>query len=271
MNTRRDRVDLFGRLHQPGTPLLLPNPWDVGSARVLATLGYRALATTSSGYAGTLGRRDGAIGRDEVLAHCALLVAATDLPVSADLENGFADDPAGVAETMRLAAAAGLAGGSVEDFSGNRDAPIYNRSHAAERVAAAAEVTRSGEHRLILTARAESHLHGLGDLQDTIARLQSFAAAGADVVYAPGLVDLAEIAEVVRSVDVPVNVLLRPNGPTVAELAGVGVARISVGGAFHLVTLAALEKAAKELLEDGTHGFLEAAASAVALRGRAFE
>ncbi len=271
MTNRLDRVDLFGRLHQTGTPLLLPNPWDAGSAKVLATLGYRALATTSSGFAGTLGRRDGSVSRDEMLAHCEVVVGATDLPVSADLENGFADTAEGIAETMRLAAATGLAGCSIEDFSGDRADPIYEASLAAERVAAAAEATRSEDHRLILTARAENHLYGRGDLDDTIARLRSFAEAGADVVYAPGLVDLAEIELVVQSVDVPVNVLLRPSGPDVAALAGVSVARVSVGGAFHLVTLAALEKAGRELLHQGTLGFLDSASSAVELRSRAID
>ncbi len=186
MSDQSDLAERFLALHRPGAPLLIPNPWDVGSAKLLASLGFEALATTSSGYAATLGRLDGAVTRDEALAHAAELVAATPLPVSADLENGFGDSPDAVAETVRLAREAGLAGCSIEDFSGDDDAPIYDRDRAAERVAAAVEAAHAGPVRLVLTARAENHIHGIDDLADTIARLQAYQAAGADVLYAPG-------------------------------------------------------------------------------------
>lgn len=258
MNTTSDRlgkVRQFLELHEPGSPLLLPNPWDRGTARLLASLGYRALATTSSGHAGTLGRPDGGVTRDEALAHGADIAAATELPVSADLENGFTDSPEEVAETVRRAAGAGLAGCSIEDFTGRTEEPIYAAKLAEERIAAAAAVARAEGTRIVLTARAESHLHGGTDLGETIERLLSFAAAGADVVYAPGLRDISEIEQLVAAVPVPVNVLLLPGGPAVAELAAAGVARISVGGAFHLVSIAAVAAAGRELLEEGTHGF----------------
>jgi 2-methylisocitrate lyase-like PEP mutase family enzyme len=227
--------------------LLLPNPWDIGSARLLTWLGFAALATTSSGFAATLGRLDGSVTRDDAIAHAAAMAAATPLPVSADLENCFADDPDGVAETIHLALGAGLAGCSIEDYSGREDAPIYEADLAAERVRAAAAIAHGGPVHLVLTARAENYLHGRPDLADTIARLQRFQEAGADVLYAPGLTSLDDIAEVVRSVDRPVNVLARPNGPSVAQLASVGVHRISVGGAFAFAALGAVVEAAREL------------------------
>jgi len=182
-------TDLTGRflaLHRTERPLLLPNPWDRGSAVLLASLGFQALATTSSGFAATLGRPDGSVTRDEAVAHAAQVVQATDLPVTADLENGFADDPAGVAETVRLAAGTGLAGCSVEDFTGRREEPIYDAARAAARVEAAAEAAHRGPARLVLTARAENYLYGRPDLADTIGRLQAYQQAGADVLYAPG-------------------------------------------------------------------------------------
>ncbi|MEN8185151.1 MAG: isocitrate lyase/phosphoenolpyruvate mutase family protein, partial [Myxococcota bacterium] len=190
MADRSEKARRFLELHRPGEPLLLPNPWDAGSARLFASLGFRALATTSSGHAGTLGRLDGGVDRDEAIAHAAALAAATELPVSADLEGGFADDPEGVAQTVRLAVEAGLAGCSIEDYTGNPGDPIYDASLAVERVAAAASAAHADDHRLVLTARSENHLHGRHDLEDTIARLRAFQAAGADVVYAPGLADL---------------------------------------------------------------------------------
>src|SRR3954470_9225279 len=196
----------FLALHRPDPPLLIPNPWDAGSAKLLASLGFKALATTSSGFAATLGRRDYNVTRDEALAHSAQIVAATDLPVSADLENAFADDPAGVAETIRLAIEAGLAGCSVEDAAGRDDDPIYDAGLAAERVAAAVEA--AGDD-IVITARAENLLHGR-DLDDAIARLQSFQEAGAPVLYAPGVTDLGDIRRLVESVDRPVNVLALP-------------------------------------------------------------
>jgi 2-methylisocitrate lyase-like PEP mutase family enzyme len=244
------RVEEFRNLHVPGAPLLMPNPWDVGSARLLASRGFAALATTSAGFAGTLGRPDGAVSRDEALAHAAELVAAVDVPVSADLENGFADEPAGVAVTAAGAAAAGLAGFSVEDWSGSA---LYDIGLAAERVAAAAE---SG---LVLTARAEGFLRGHADLGDAIRRLQAYQEAGADVLYAPGLSRLEDIRSVVSSVDRPVNVLVWPGLPPVASLAQAGVARVSVGGAFALAAVGAVTRAARELQTDGSYAFLELA------------
>src|SRR5215208_6354097 len=184
--------DFLG-LHHESTPLLLPNPWDVGSAKLLASLGFRALATTSSGFAATLGRVDGSVTREEALAHGAAIAAATALPVSADLENLFADDPEGVAQTVRLAIDAGLAGCSIEDYSGRDDDPIYDSAAAAERVAAAAEAAHSGPRPFVLTARSENFLHGRRDLDDTIARLQAYQEAGADVLYAPGLRSIGDI------------------------------------------------------------------------------
>ncbi len=184
MDGRLAKAQRFLDLHRPGEPLLLPNPWDAGSAKLFASLGFRALATTSSGSAGTLGRLDGGLSRDEALAHAAAIAAATPLPVSADLENCFADETAGVAETLRLAAAAGLAGCSIEDYDAKLADPIYELRRAVDRVAAAAEVAHADETRLVLTARAENYLRGRSDLADTIRRLQAYQEAGADVVYA---------------------------------------------------------------------------------------
>jgi 2-methylisocitrate lyase-like PEP mutase family enzyme len=261
MTTQSAKAAGFLELHRPGNPLLLPNPWDRGSARVLASLGFEALATTSSGFAATLGRLDGSVSRDEALAHAASIVAATDLPVSADLENCFADDPAGVARTVALAAATGLAGCSLEDFTGRPDEPIYEIGPATERVAAAAEAAHAGPARLVLTARAENYLHGRPDLADTITRLQAYQGAGADVLYAPGLTSLADIRRVVTAVDLPVNVIAVGGAPSVAELAEAGVARVSVGGAFAFAALGALADAATELRDKGTYGYLAGTAA----------
>lgn len=266
MNRRTlSQAEHFLALHRPGEPLLLPNAWDVGSAKLFVALGFSALATTSSGFAATRGLLDGAVDEEAVLAHAADLVSATDLPVSADLENGFAEDVAGVTRTIQAAVQIGLAGASIEDFTGDPDNPIYPLDVARERVAAAAAAAHGEQGRLVLTARAENHLYGQGDLTDTIARLQSFVEAGADVVYAPGLTDLADIRRVVTEVGVPVNVLTRNGGPTVPELADAGVARISVGGAFAFVGLAAVAEAARELLGSGTVGFTEEAGRGAAL------
>jgi 2-methylisocitrate lyase-like PEP mutase family enzyme len=259
MTEQSDKAEHFLSLHSGPSPLLMPNAWDAGSARLLAALGFGALATTSSGFAATLGRLDGTVTRDEALEHARIVAAATEVPVSADLENGFADDPAGVAETVRLAAATGLAGCSVEDFTGREGDPVYDLPLAAERVAAAAEAAHRGPGRLVLTARAENYLHGRPDLADTIARLQAYQAAGADVLYAPGLSRLEEIRQVVASVDRPVNVLAVPGAPDVRELAGAGVGRISVGGSFAFAAFGALAEAATELRDHGTYGFLAAA------------
>jgi len=269
MSHRGELANRFLDLHRPGTPLILPNPWDAGTAKLFASIGFQALATTSSGFAGTLGRVDGAVTLEESLDHAGSIAAATPLPVSADLENGFAHDPEGVAATVTAAAAAGLAGCSVEDYSGDPSQPLYEISLAAERIAAASEAAHAGEG-LILTARAENHLRGRDDLGDTIARLQAFQEAGADVVYAPGLRDPDEIEQVVGSVDVPVNVLLLRDGPDVGQLAALGAARISTGGAFHALALAAISRSARELLEEGSHDFLAEAAEGAALRNRVF-
>jgi 2-methylisocitrate lyase-like PEP mutase family enzyme len=269
MGQRSTGAAIFLDLHQPGRPLLMPNPWDVGSAKLFASLGFQALATTSSGFAATLGRADGAVSRDEAIAHASQIADATALPVSADLEDCFASDPSGVAETIRRVAGAGVAGCSIEDYSSDQ-AILFEAGHAAERVAAAAEAAHGGDRPLVLTARAENFLRGRRDLGDTIARLQSFQEAGADVVYAPGLHDLGDIGSVVSAVDVPVNVLILPGGPTIAELASVGVARISVGGAFSLVALGAVTDAARELLEHGTHSFWETAKRGRKKRDEAF-
>jgi 2-methylisocitrate lyase-like PEP mutase family enzyme len=257
MTRQADRAERFLALHRGERPLLLPNPWDPGSAKLLASLGFEALATTSSGAAATLGRLDGAMTAEEAIASATTIVEATDLPVSADLENGFADDPAGVAETIGLAISAGLAGASIEDYSGQKEEPIYAIERAAERVAAAAEAAHGGPSRLVLTARAENHLRGIDDLADTIARLQAYQEAGADVLYAPGLASLEDISQVVASVDLPVNVLAFAGVPPVSELAAAGVRRVSVGGAFAYAALGAVTEAARELLDQGTYGYLE--------------
>jgi len=259
--TQAEAARQFLDLHRPGAPLLLPNPWDQGSAKLLASLGFQALATTSSGFAATLGRQDGSVSRDEALAHAAAIVAATDLPVSADLENGFADDPGGVALTVARAAETGLAGCSVEDFTGDEDDPIYDIGLAAERVAAAAGAAHDGAARLVLTARAENYLYGREDLAGTITRLQAYQAAGADVLYAPGLTSLADIRRLVAAVDRPVNVLAMPGVPPVSDLAEAGVSRVSVGGAFAFAALAALAGAATELRDKGTYGYLAGTAA----------
>lgn len=258
MITHADQASRFLALHQPGTPLLLPNPWDQGSARVLASLGFQALATTSSGFAGTLGRADGQVTRDEALAHARDIVACTDLPVSADLENGFAAPPAEVAATVEGALAAGLAGCSIEDATGDPGEPIYPLEYAVERVAAAAAAAHAGGVHLVLTARCENFLHGRDDIADTIARLQAYQQAGADVLFAPGVTELAGIRSLVASVDRPVNVLALKTCPPVADLAAAGVARISVGGTFFRVAYGALVQAALELRGQGTFGYLDA-------------
>ena len=246
------KAERFLHLHQGDHVLVLPNPWDAGSARLLAHLGFDALATTSSGFAATLGRRDGGVTRDEAIGHAAVISAATELPVTADLENGFGDAPDAVEETVRMAVDAGLAGCSIEDFTRRPDEPIYPLSRAVERVAAAAEAAHSGSDRLVLTARAENHLHGRGDLDDTIVRLQAYQAAGADVLYAPGVTASEDIRRLVEAVDRPVNVLLLPGMPGVVELGKLGVRRVSTGGALAYVAMGALVEAAGHLLEAGS-------------------
>jgi len=254
-----DLADRFLSLHRSDRPLLMPNPWDRGSAVLLESLGFEALATTSSGFAATLGRLDGMVTRDEAIAHSAELVDAVEVPVSADLENCFADDPDEVAETIRLALDAGLAGCSIEDFAGREKDTIYDAGLARERVEAAADAAHSGSRKLVLTARAENHIHGRDDLADTIARLQSFQEAGADVLFAPGVRELSDIRELISSVDLPVNVLVLPGMASVSELAEAGVSRISVGGAFAFAAYGAAAAAARELLDSGTYGYWETA------------
>lgn len=242
-----DRSSQLLALHHTETPLLVPNPWNAGSARLLQWLGFAALATTSSGFASSLGRLDGAVNREETLAECGRIAEAVTIPVTADLVNGFADDPAAVARTVTDAIGVGLAGCSIEDFTGTEQAPIYDLGLAVARVAAAAEAAHAGDRKLVLTARAENYLHGVPDLKDTIARLQAFQEAGADVLYAPGLVTAADIEAVVSAVDAPVNVLLLAAGPSVGELADLGVSRISVGGSLAYAALGALVDAARDL------------------------
>ena len=257
--------------HHGERPLLLANAWDAGSARLLESLGFAAIATTSSGHAATLGRLDGAVTRDEALGHAAQIVAAATVPVSADLENGFGDDPDVVAETIRGALGAGLAGASIEDSTGQSDsAGVYPRDVAVARVEAAAEVAHGGAVPLVLTARCENFLHGRPDLEDTIDRLRAYGDAGADVLYAPGLIELEDLRRVVDAVEQPVNVLALPGAPTVDELAGIGVARVSVGGAFAFAALGGAVAAARELLEDGTYGFWDAAQVGSQASQRAF-
>ncbi len=236
---------------------MIPNPWNAGTARILTALGFEALATTSAGYAFSVGRRDSAAGltRNEILENARAIVEATDLPVSADLEDGFGRSPETCAETIRLAADIGLVGGSIEDATGDQNDPIFGFELAVERVAAAAEAAQGCQ--FMLTARAENFLHGRPDLDDTIRRLQAFAEAGADVVYAPGLVSLEAIRKVCASVSKPVNVVMGLKGATfsVDELAAVGVKRISVGGAFARAALGAFVRAAREVKEKGTFTF----------------
>jgi 2-methylisocitrate lyase-like PEP mutase family enzyme len=255
--THREKAERFRALHaRPGT-FVIPNPWDVGSARVLAALGFEALATTSSGFANALGRLDGQVKRDEVLDHCRQLSAATDLPVSADLERGFGDDPRVVAETIRLASAAGLSGGSIEDYTGNPAQPIYELSLAVERVHAAVEAVAKLDVPFTLTARAELLLRGRRDLDAVIARLQAYERAGADVLFAPGLASVDEVRQVTRAVGRPLNVLATMmRNVTVAELAEAGAKRISVGGALARTAMSALIRAATELREGGTFNWL---------------
>jgi 2-methylisocitrate lyase-like PEP mutase family enzyme len=256
MNDQAQRASAFLALHRQGQPLLLANAWDAGSAKLLAAAGFQALASTSSGYAASIGRLDYGVTREEALAHAQALVQASPVPVSADFEDGFAPDPAGVAETVKLAREVGLAGCSVEDWSSG-EARLFEAQAAAERVAAAAEAAHGGSVRLVLTARAENYLRGNPDLKDTIARLQAYERAGADVLYAPGLHRPEELRELLAAVTLPVNVLAKADTPPVSELAALGVARVSVGGAFAFASYAAMLEAGRELLEQGTYGFTE--------------
>jgi 2-methylisocitrate lyase-like PEP mutase family enzyme len=268
--TQASRAQQFRALHQGPELFLLPNPWDTGSARLFEWLGYAALATTSGGFAASVGRLDGGVSRDEALAHGAGIAAAVSLPVSADLENAFADEPAGVAGTIRLAAAAGLAGCSVEDYTRRDDQPIYDLGLARDRIAAAAEAAQDTPGPLVLTARAENYLHGRPDLADTIGRLQAYQEAGADALYAPGLTSLDDIRTVVREVDRPVNVLALASGPAIPDLAAAGVRRVSVGSAFAQAAYGAAVQAAREFREQGSYAFFPLAAEGRAAIRNAF-
>jgi 2-methylisocitrate lyase-like PEP mutase family enzyme len=263
MLTQADKALAFRALHERDSAFIIPNPWDVGSARLLAHLGFEALATTSAGYAFSVGQRDNTIDRDEMMAHVSAIASATDLPVSADLENGYGDSPEIVAETIKLAAAAGLAGGSIEDVSGRVPGAVYELEHAVDRIRAAAEVVHDLPFRFTLTARAENYLVGRPDLNDTISRLQAYQEAGADVLYAPGLKTKDDIAAVVRSLDRPVNVIMGLEGVqlSLAELSAIGVRRVSVGSALSRAALGAFLRAAREMREHGTFAFAEEAVS----------
>lgn len=254
MPTREQKYEIFRALHKRPGAFVIPNPWNAGTARILTTLGFEALATTSAGYAFSVGRRDSFAGltRDEILGNAKEIVDASDLPVSADLEDGFGSSPETCAETIRLASEIGLVGGTLEDATGDPSNPIYEVNLSVERVAAAAEAAR--EHHFILTARAENFLHGRADLEDTICRLQAFDKAGADVVYAPGLPGLDAIRQVCAAVSKPVNVVMGLKGASysVDELAAAGVKRISVGGSLARAALGAFIRAAQEVKSKGT-------------------
>ena len=259
MLTQAEKGTAFDLLHKRAGIFVIPNPWDLGSAQVLEHLGFEALATTSAGYAFSIGTTDNFVGRDGTLAHAATIAAGTDLPVSIDLEHGFGDEPEVVAETIRLAAATGAVGGSIEDSTKRDGDPIYDRALAVERIRAAAEVVRGLPFPFTLTARAENYLVGRPDLKDTIERLQMYQEAGANVLYAPGLTTKDDIAAVVSSLDRPVNVLMGIKGVqfTVAELSDLGVKRISVGSALARCAYGAFLHGAREMQEHGTFTFLD--------------
>jgi 2-methylisocitrate lyase-like PEP mutase family enzyme len=263
LRTQEEKGTAFRALHEGKAAFIIPNPWDIGTARLLAHLGFDALATTSAGYAFSLGQRDNTVGREAMMAHVAAIASATDLPVSADLENGFGDDPQTVAETIRLAAAAGVAGGSIEDSTSHPENPIYEHALAVERVRAAADAARSFPFPFTLTARAENYLVGRPDLNDTVRRLQAYQDAGADVLYAPGLQTREDIAAVVSSVDRPVNVIMGLQGVelSVRELSELGVKRISVGSALSRAAIGGFLRAAREMREHGTFTFANDAIS----------
>lgn len=260
MPTQAEKAAIFHQLHHRSEPLIVANPWDAGTARILTALGFEALSTTSGGLAITLGRRDGtaSITRDEALANANAIVEATPLPVAADLENGYGHTPEAAAETVRLAAEAGLVGGSIEDATGDAAKPIYGFNQAVERVAAAAEAAHALPFPFMFVARAENYLHNRPDLDDTIRRLQAFEQAGAEVLYAPGLTRAEDIQAVCSAVSKPVNVLAALKGAphlSVAELATLGVRRISLGSALNRAALSAFIHASREIKEKGTFTF----------------
>ena len=256
---QHDKATRFRSLHQAPGAFVIPNPWDAGSARILAGLGFQALATSSGASAGVLGRRDGKVTREEALAHARAIVAATDLPVSADLEKGFGDDPSVAAETIRLAAEVGLVGGSIEDATGDRGKPLYDIGHATERVVAAVEAARALPFAFTLTARTENFVRNNPDLDDTIERLQAFEKAGADVLFAPGLPDLAAVRTVCAALSRPFNFMvgIRGRSFTVAELEAAGVKRISLATSLYRAAMNGLLDAAREVKDKGTFGYVE--------------
>jgi 2-methylisocitrate lyase-like PEP mutase family enzyme len=261
MATQRDKCERFKALHQGPDTFIIPNPWDAGSARLLQALGFVALATTSAGFAFTLARKDGQPTLEEKLAHCAAIVAATDIPVNADFEDGFADEPESVAANLRRLVETGVAGGSIEDFS-RTSRTLFPRSQAVERVQAAAEAVRALGIPFQLTARAENLLRGVNDLGDTIERLQAYSRAGADVLYAPGIRTLEDLAAVTAGIDKPFNVLgVAMPQATLADFAAAGAKRVSVGGALAWAALRPLLDASREMLEHGTFGWVRQAAS----------
>ncbi len=269
MLSQNEKARRFQELHQGPGAFIIPNPWDIGTARLLAYMGFQALATTSAGYAFSVGRPDHAVDRDQMMDHVSVLASACDLPVSADLENGFGDSPEAVAETVRLAAQAGAVGCSIEDMSRNSESTIYEFSHAVERVHAAAEEAGKLSFPFTLTARAENYLVGGPDLSDTIRRLQAYQEAGADVLYAPGLVTREDIAAVVDSVSRPVNVLVGMQGLrlSLATLSEMGVKRVSVGSALSRASLGAFLAAAEEMRGQATFSFVEKAVNSKILNG----
>jgi 2-methylisocitrate lyase-like PEP mutase family enzyme len=265
MGSQAEKGARFVALHAAEGAFVIPNPWDAGSAHLLTRLGFAALATTSAGLAFSLGLRDGAVSRDAAMANARAIVDATTLPVAADLENGYGDSPQDVAETIRMAGeVAGLVGGSIEDATGNERDPLYSFGHAVERIAAAVEAARALATPFVLVARCENYLHGRQDLDDTILRLQAFEAAGADMLFAPGLTRADDIRTVCTSLTKPVNVLGGLAAPgerplSVAELASLGVRRISVGSALSRAALGAFLRAAEELKQAGTFDFMAGA------------
>jgi 2-methylisocitrate lyase-like PEP mutase family enzyme len=262
-NSQAAKAERFQALHAGPEAFIIPNPWDAGSARLLAGLGFVALATSSGASAGTLGRRDGQVTRAEALAQAGAIAHATDLPVSADLEKGFGDAPDVAAETIRLAATAGLVGGSIEDATGDPARPLFDLDFAAERVSAAARAARALPFPFTLTARAENYLRGNPDLDDTIRRLQAFEQAGADVLFAPGLPDLAAVRAVCAAVSKPVNFMagIRGQSFSVAALAEAGVRRISLAGSLYRAAMTGLLEAAREVQSAGTFGYLDRSAT----------
>jgi 2-methylisocitrate lyase-like PEP mutase family enzyme len=259
MSTQAEKAKRFVELHKGPRAFVIPNPWDGGSARILAGLGFQALATSSGACAGTFGRRDGRVTRDEALEHARLICSVTDLPVAADLEKGFGDAPKDAAETIRLAAGVGLVGGSIEDASGNTDKPLFDFNHAVERVAAAVEAARQHPFPFTLTARTENFLRGNPDLDDTIRRLQAFEKAGADVLFSPGLPDLASVKAVCGALKKPFNFMVGIRGKSfsVAELEAAGVRRISLATSLYRAAMSGMIAAATEAKEQGTFGYLE--------------